>query len=103
MSVNKFRPTVLITSGGTTEPIDSVRCMTNVSTGKTSARIAEWFHHNNFRVVYIHGQGAELPDIGSWEFTPIEVITAEDACTQILINAGDADVIIHAMAVSDFS
>ncbi|RYZ72494.1 MAG: bifunctional phosphopantothenoylcysteine decarboxylase/phosphopantothenate--cysteine ligase CoaBC, partial [Proteobacteria bacterium] len=34
---------ILITSGGTEEPIDGVRSITNTSTGRTGADLAHWF------------------------------------------------------------
>lgn len=92
---------VLITAGGTTEPIDNVRVMSNVSTGNTSKEIAMWFLENGHEVLYIHGIGAAKPT----RMIPdcIEVGSAKDAEEQIIKYAPDADVIIQAMAVSDFT
>jgi phosphopantothenoylcysteine decarboxylase/phosphopantothenate--cysteine ligase len=106
MSIKDFRPTVLISSGGTIEAIDNVRVMSNVSTGSTGATIAEMFLANGWEVIYIHGIGAKLPDIPcnlDFLFKPIEISTAEDACDKILWEAPKADAIIHALAVSDFT
>lgn len=110
MSFRWMRPNVLITSGGTTEYIDNVRVMSNVSTGKTGARIAEVFLNNGWNVQYVHGVGAEMPRTGhpniqfaGSQLETYEVVTAKDAEARIKCCAGDADAIIMAMAVSDFT
>ncbi len=111
MSIKAFRPTVLITAGGTTESIDNVRCMTNVSTGATGARIAEFFLANGWEVIYIHGQGAEKPHLKSIKYPgslgTYEAVSADDMLTKIkhqTITRGDrVDAIIMSAAVSDFT
>lgn len=107
MAVKEFRPTVVITSGGTTEAIDNVRVMSNVSTGATGAIIAEMFLANGWEVIYIHGVGAKLPNKDVMEFPAIlrttEVGSAKDACAEILDRAKTADAVIMALAVSDFT
>ena len=52
---------VLITSGATREPIDGVRFITNLSTGKTGAALAERFLKKGCEVVYLHGAQAARP------------------------------------------
>ena len=52
---------VLITSGGTREPIDAVRYITNLSSGGTGAAIADQFNAQNWEVYYLHGYQAKLP------------------------------------------
>jgi phosphopantothenoylcysteine decarboxylase/phosphopantothenate--cysteine ligase len=52
---------VLITSGGTREPIDAVRYITNLSSGRTGAAIADEFNAHNWKIYYLHGSGAKLP------------------------------------------
>ena len=52
---------VLITSGGTREPIDAVRYITNLSSGGTGAAIADQFNAQNWEVYYLHGSQAKLP------------------------------------------
>lgn len=110
MSFTFMRPNVLITAGGTTEYIDNVRVMSNVSTGKTGARIAEMFLANGWNVQYVHGRGSEMPrdDHPDIQFTgsqleTYEVVTAKDAEERIRCCAGDADAVIMCMAVSDFT
>ncbi|MBI4451086.1 methyltransferase domain-containing protein [Candidatus Woesearchaeota archaeon] len=52
---------VIITSGGTIEPIDDVRCIANFSQGTTSALIAEEFLRKGAIVHYVHSKRAERP------------------------------------------
>ena len=55
---------ILITSGATREPIDQVRFITNMSTGKTGASLAESFAKKGHDVTYLHGQGSHTPNVG---------------------------------------
>lgn len=102
MSIKKFKPTVVITSGGTTEPIDNVRVMSNVSTGATGCKLALTFLKENWNVVYIHGVGADRPSCHT-NLQLIEVSSAKNAEQMIKLHSKDADAIIMAMAVSDFT
>ncbi len=99
---------ILITGGGTAEPIDSVRYITNFSTGKTSSFLADFFarcenengEQNN--VTALMAENAIKPRNKN-----VKVITFKTFCD--LQNAlkteckKSYDVIIHAAAVSDFS
>ena len=98
----------LITSGGTCEYIDSVRLMTNVSSGLLGATIANVFERNLFRdsgqfldqdLTYIHGKKAAMP----WRGKCIEAISAQAMYDMLRNLAPRADVIIHCAAISDFT
>jgi phosphopantothenate---cysteine ligase (CTP) len=52
---------VVVTGGGTVAPIDDVRQIANVSTGRFSAGIAESCLVRGARVWHIHAPGAQLP------------------------------------------
>jgi phosphopantothenate---cysteine ligase (CTP) len=52
---------VLLSSGGTREPIDEVRFISNVSTGSTGAALASALAALGHTVHLLHGQGASLP------------------------------------------
>ena len=49
--------------GGTSEPIDTIRSITNKSTGKLGSLIADAFSEgkNVERIYYIHAKGAVMP------------------------------------------
>lgn len=49
---------ILVTSGGTREPIDEVRFIANMSTGGTGRAIAEALSRQGHEVLLLHGQGA---------------------------------------------
>jgi len=52
---------VLVTGGGTTAPIDDVRSITNVSTGRFAAAISESCLARGASVWHLHGPTAQLP------------------------------------------
>lgn len=95
---------VLITSGGTAEPIDGVRVITNTSTGATGALIAERFAASGHEVVLLRARAAVRPDeragvreVEFGAFNELEATLARE------LGAGDFDAVVHAAAVSDFS
>lgn len=99
---------ILITSGGTKEYIDSVRVLTNISSGKLGAMIAQKFSKNKeYKIWYLHGEDAFLPDCPNKDnpLAYISIKSANDAMVNMrkLITEEKIDVIIHAMAVSDFT
>lgn len=93
---------VLITSGGTEEPIDEVRAITNHSTGKTGAAIADSLLAMGFDVVYLHAANAQMPttDVIADTFTSFETL---DTKLKTHLGSGKFSAVIHAAAVSDFS
>ena len=92
---------VLITAGGTREPIDEVRYITNFSTGKTGAGLADIFSDNHWDVTYLCSQGAMTPKT---QVEIVEYITFEDLKNILNQKLGEEfyDAIIHASAVSDY-
>lgn len=93
---------VLITSGGTSEPIDDVRVITNKSSGRTAANIAQQMSEAGFKVDYLHATTAAVPkaDVEKYAFE-----TFHDLQDQMhnLIKTKNYDWVIHAAAVSDYS
>lgn len=98
---------VIITAGGTSEKIDDVRTITNLSTGSLGKAIAACFtenaqKHGIDKIYYLHGLRAVLPEHPLIEKIPIGgVIELRDKLTQLLAD-DRIDVCIHAMAVSDY-
>jgi phosphopantothenate-cysteine ligase len=100
--VNVLR--VLITAGGTSERIDDVRKITNNSTGRLGAALAFAFAeaYSGCEIFYVCGRGAAKPDLpGIREFI-VESATDLEAVLFDILSKHQIDVIIHAMAVSDF-
>ena len=52
---------VLVTAGGTREPIDPVRVLTNASSGKTGYAVARAAHESGAEVTLIAADGTETP------------------------------------------
>ena len=90
--------TVVVTAGGTREPIDAVRFVGNRSSGRMGAAIAAEARRRGADVTLIASNlGVEPP-------TGVEVVqapTAADLAEATLARA-DADVVVMAAAVSDY-
>ena len=93
---------VLITSGGTDEYIDGVRSLSNFSTGKTAAVIADYFYEQGANVTLLHNKRAILPKNGvsKIHFTSFMELNSS---IKILLEDYNFDVVIHSCAVGDFS
>jgi len=92
---------ILITSGGTREPIDNVRVLTNLSTGSTGAMLADAFVQQNFEVTYLHAKDALLPKA---KVNLLEFVTTEDLEGVLKAELSTPyDFVLHAAAVSDYS
>jgi phosphopantothenate--cysteine ligase len=96
---------VLITSGGTREAIDGVRAITNTSSGRTGAVLAEDLVAQGYDVVYLHAESAVRPTTNSprlrlRSFTDFRSL--DQSMTEEL-GRHRFDVVLHAAAVSDFS
>jgi phosphopantothenoylcysteine decarboxylase/phosphopantothenate--cysteine ligase len=90
---------ILVTAGGTREKIDDVRYITNRSSGKMGAAIAEACFMRGAEVLLLRAEHAEKPryNIKQETFT-----SAKDLFTLIKKHSKDYDYIYHAAAVSDF-
>ena len=92
---------VLVTSGGTAEPIDGVRVLTNTSTGSTGAAIASHFARSGHEVVLLRARSSVKADAGVREEVFSSFAELESAL-QRLLGGEDFDTVVHAAAVSDF-
>lgn len=93
---------VLITAGGTTEPIDGVRRLINSSTGATGGTIARVFAAHGIDVVLLHAAAAPLSGI---DVTREVFVTYADleAVLSRRLRTDRFDAVIHLAAVSDYS
>lgn len=93
---------ILITSGGTTEAIDSVRGITNHSTGRLGKMIAETFLNQGHEVTLVTTKHAVKPESHSQLSLRIisSVANLQGALEELV---PQHDVLIHAMAVSDYT
>lgn len=90
---------VLITAGGTREPLDPVRYLGNRSSGKQGTALAEAALAAGASVTLIHAP-MEVPAPAGAKIHTIE--TALELRAATLAAAGAADVVIMAAAVADF-
>jgi phosphopantothenoylcysteine decarboxylase/phosphopantothenate--cysteine ligase len=90
--------TVLITAGGTREPIDAVRFLGNRSSGRMGAALADEAAARGARVTTLAANVAVRPGAGE----VVEVETAADLEREAMARAAGADVILAAAAVADF-
>ena len=90
---------VLVTAGGTHEPMDSVRFIGNRSSGKMGLAVARGALRLGAEVTVVAAnvEGSE-PGV-TW----IPVETVEELRAEVLKRAGGADALIMAAAVSDFT
>jgi len=96
---------ILITSGATREPIDAVRFLSNVSTGRTGALIAEALARRNHAVTLLHGEAAVRPHSTPAAPVATEVFSSTanlQAQLHRLLGTGGFDAVIHCAAVSDY-
>ena len=103
----KPSPKVLITAGGTREPLDGVRFLTNFSTGRTGSHIAQGFLAAGYSVTYLHGQGALTPHANplARSLELAEFSSHQSLLEQLknILSKSDYRCVIQAAAVSDFT
>lgn len=96
---------ILITGGGSEEPIDTVRYITNFSTGKTSCFLAEKFAEAGNDVTLLTAEKAVHPAKDAPNLKTVFYRTFSDLSANLknLCAAQAFDAVIHAAAVSDYS
>ncbi len=91
---------VVVTAGGTREPIDPVRMISNRSSGKQGYAIAQEALDRGADVTLISAPTCLNPPFAA---TCVKVNTAEEMKGEVLNLCGKADALIMAAAVSDFT
>ena len=91
---------VLVTAGPTQEALDPVRYLTNHSSGKMGYAIARMAMLRGAEVTLITGPTAITPPPF---VTVIQVISAQEMFEAVIANANEADIIIKAAAVADYT
>ena len=88
-----------MTAGGTQEPIDPVRSITNRSSGKQGFALAQAALDRGAKVILITGPTQLSAPIG---VDRIDVQTAEQMLTAVMDAIPETDVLVMAAAVADF-
>lgn len=101
---------ILITAGNTQTPIDDVRVITNVFSGRTGSKIATAAHDRGHSVCLltsnpelVSGRPANsMHPLAEWEVQPYRTFDDLHGLMRQLITEQKFDAIIHSAAVSDF-
>ncbi|HZC43033.1 MAG TPA: bifunctional phosphopantothenoylcysteine decarboxylase/phosphopantothenate--cysteine ligase CoaBC, partial [Acidobacteriaceae bacterium] len=91
--------TVLVTAGGTREPVDPVRFIGNRSSGKMGYALAEAARQRGARVILVSAPTRLTPPAGC-EF--VSITTAEEMRTAVLKHLPRATLVMKAAAVADY-
>lgn len=90
---------LLVTAGGTREPIDAVRVIANSSTGRLGARLVDEALAAGHEVVLLHASQAALP---ARACRRVAFETHADLARLLEQHAPQAEAIFHAAAVADY-
>jgi phosphopantothenoylcysteine decarboxylase/phosphopantothenate--cysteine ligase len=93
------RRKVVVTAGGTQEPIDPVRAISNRSSGKQGFALAQAALDRGADVTLIAGVTALDTPVGARR---VDVTTAEEMLQAVLAEIPGADALLMAAAVADF-
>jgi phosphopantothenoylcysteine decarboxylase/phosphopantothenate--cysteine ligase len=92
---------VLITAGGTEEPLDGVRCLSNRSTGSTGRAIAAHLAARGVAVTLLHAERVPVGDL-SLEAAPYRTFDELGGLLQRRLAGEHFDAVIHLAAVGDY-
>jgi phosphopantothenoylcysteine synthetase/decarboxylase len=100
---------LLVTAGNTQAPIDKVRCLTNIFTGRTGTRIALHAGQRGHAVTLLTSHPDVVAELGGpavpaerWRVQPYRTFDDLQELLSVAVRAGDLDVVIHSAAVSDY-
>ncbi|GGN16723.1 bifunctional phosphopantothenoylcysteine decarboxylase/phosphopantothenate--cysteine ligase CoaBC [Streptomyces fuscichromogenes] len=91
---------VVVSAGGTREPLDPVRFLGNRSSGKQGYALARTAAARGARVTLVAANATGLPDPAGVDVVPVG--TAVQLREAVLKAAADADAVVMAAAVADF-
>ena len=93
---------ILITAGNTQAPIDRVRCITNIFTGRTGAAIAVFARQASHTVTVMTSHPESVKPATRLTVLPYRTFDELHALMAGRISGGSFDAIIHCAAVSDY-
>lgn len=97
---------ILVTAGGTIEPIDGVRRIANTSTGRTGTVLAGYFAAMGAEVLLLHARDSVISDTGGFgriEYRSFRTFADLARELEDLLSTRDFDAVVHLAAVSDYS
>ncbi len=100
---------ILVTAGNTLVPIDRVRCLTNIFTGRTGTGIALYCHAQGHQVTLltshpdvVEKMSGTLPEAALFKLHRYCTFDDLDVLMKEAVQRGGMDAIIHSAAVSDY-
>jgi phosphopantothenoylcysteine synthetase/decarboxylase len=100
---------ILVTAGNTQTPIDKVRCITNIFTGRTGASIALEAHRRGHHVTLLTSHPEVVADLKppqslaqGWTVRVYRTFDDLHAAMAELVRTPSLDAVIHSAAVSDY-
>jgi phosphopantothenoylcysteine decarboxylase/phosphopantothenate--cysteine ligase len=93
------RNKIVVTAGGTQEPLDPVRVLTNRSSGKQGYAVAQAAVDVGGTVVLVTAPTALTPPVGA---RVVPVTTAQEMLEAVLVESAGAEALIMVAAVADF-
>ena len=97
---------IIVTAGGTIEPIDDVRNISNYSTGRMGLTIASFLIEQGVDVLFVATENIQrlLPDdqpnLKKYQITDVQSVLQT---LEHLLTSEKIDAVIHSMAVSDYT
>ncbi len=101
---------ILVTAGNTQTPLDRVRCITNIFSGRTGAEIASRAFERGHSVVLLTSHPEVLVSVSSsrvrakpdWQVRTYRTFDDLDTALGEEVGGGHFEVVVHAAAVSDY-
>jgi phosphopantothenate-cysteine ligase/phosphopantothenoylcysteine decarboxylase/phosphopantothenate--cysteine ligase len=101
---------ILITTGNTQTPIDQVRCITNIFTGRTGTRIALQAHERGHAVCLLTSHPEVVRELApnaifataTWDVRPYRTFEELEGLMAKAVSFDGFEMLIHAAAVSDY-
>ncbi|MEW6654066.1 MAG: bifunctional phosphopantothenoylcysteine decarboxylase/phosphopantothenate--cysteine ligase CoaBC, partial [Bacteroidota bacterium] len=100
-SISKSKKDILVTYGGTSESLDGVRTITNMSTGKTGAAVAGQLAANGHKVTVLRARSSLISKLKYDELTYSNFDEYQKGIFKLL-SEKDFDAVIHLAALSDY-
>lgn len=94
---------LLITLGGTREPLDAARSIANMSTGRTGAALAGELAGRGAEVLCLRAEDGAVPAGQGIRSRPFSSFASLDAALREALAEESFDAVIHLAAVSDYS
>ncbi|MDW0164701.1 MAG: bifunctional phosphopantothenoylcysteine decarboxylase/phosphopantothenate--cysteine ligase CoaBC [Nitrososphaeraceae archaeon] len=98
------RVNVLVTAGSTIEYVDSIRILTNLSSGKMGLNIAQHCADKGYNVTFVYGHGSlNIQDDSRMNIVRVKTTEEMLKVLREIISREKQHIVFHAAAVADFT